>query len=245
MQVSDEMLMAFADGELNEAEARAVAAAIAADPALAARADLFRATRAALSASAPPLPAHDDSALIARIRAASIAATATPGAARAITAQTPPAPANRDWRPAAIAASVAAAAVMIGYAAGLFGPGPTPAPGGLSAPLIAALEGVPSGEGTVLEDGEFTAIASYRIADGTICREYERHGTAQTAVVAVACRENGGWSNRFATDFGQSADGYVPASSEIEGLDAALADMGAGDPLDPTEETEALRALRQ
>ncbi|MDO5613103.1 MAG: hypothetical protein Q4G14_07660 [Paracoccus sp. (in: a-proteobacteria)] len=243
MQVSDEMLMAFVDGELSEAEARAVAAAIAADPAQAARADMFRATRAALSASAPPLPTHDDSALIARIRAAAVP-TATAAASSAAIAHPTPAPANRNWRPAAIAASVAAAAVVFGYAAGLFGPGPVPAPGGLSAPLVAALEGVPSGEGTVLEDGEFTAIASYRIADGTICREYERHGAAQTAIVAVACRDNGGWSNRFATEFGQSADGYVPASAEIEGLDAALAEMGAGDPLDPTEETEALRALR-
>ncbi|MDO5706236.1 MAG: hypothetical protein Q4G49_14390 [Paracoccus sp. (in: a-proteobacteria)] len=231
--------MAFADGELNEAEAASVRAAIADDPALAARAEMFRATRAALAATAPPLSASDDAALIARIRAATVPTPAplnTPAPAVS-------APANRNWRPAAIAASVAAAAVMIGYATGLFGPGP--APGRMPDALVAALEAVPSGEGAVLEDGEFTAIASYRTPDGTICREYERHGAAETTIVAIACRDAEGWTNRFASDFGQSADGYVPASGEIEAVDAALADLGVGDPLDPVAETEALRALRR
>ena len=46
MTVRDEDLMAFVDDELPEAEAAEVAAAIAADPALAARAEAFRRSRA-------------------------------------------------------------------------------------------------------------------------------------------------------------------------------------------------------
>ena len=240
MHPSDEMLMAFADDELSAAEAEAVAAAVAADPALAERVRMFRDTRAALAGSAPAPQSDDDAALIALIRAAAVPAAAplTNAAPRAV-------PANRNWRPAAIAASVAAAAVAAVWSMGLFGPttGPTP-DGALPPALTAALDAVPSGEGAVLAEGEFTAIATYRIADGSICREYERHGTAQTTIAAIACREDGTWRNRFATELGQSADGYVPASADTEGLDAALAGMGAGDPLTPGEETQALRALR-
>jgi anti-sigma factor RsiW len=59
MPWTDEMLMAFADGEVGPAEAGAIAAAAATDATLAARIDMFRQTRARIAAL------RDDTALAA------------------------------------------------------------------------------------------------------------------------------------------------------------------------------------
>lgn len=234
-QFNDEILMAFADGELDAPEAAEIARLIAADPALAARVDLFRQTRAALTVpadagDAPPSPV--DAALIARIRAAAVpdARPATGLLARAM-------PANRNWQPAAIAAALALVLVAAGWL-GLSSRAPS---GGMDGALVAALDSVPSGESDV--GGQFTAIASFVIADGTLCREYETHGTAPR--IGFACHGPDGWQDRFSVALSADpAPGYIPASAEIEGLDAFLADAGAGAPLTDAEEQAALAGLR-
>lgn len=231
MQIDDETLMALADGELGQAEAARISAAIADDPEAQARLRLFSESRArlkALSSAAPAAPSDKD--LIARIRAAGSAAqaqaTVTPTAA--------PGPANTNRAPwAALAAAMALAVVGLGWWQ-MGG-----APSDLLQAEVAALDSLPSGQGLELGDGrDLTMIASYRTADGAFCREYE---TAQDAslTVSVACRDGDGWQRQFASDM-TGLDGYVPASGDIAALDEWLSNTGAGDPLAPEDEAAAL-----
>ena len=227
MQISDETLMALADGELAADEAQAVQQAVDADPALQARLRRFSETRRLLQEAAGPAKATPaDDPLIAMIRKAQTSA-AEP------TRIETPAPANLNRRPwQAIAAAVALAVVAVGW----FG---MDRKTGIAPAEIAALDSLPSGEAQGLEGGgDLTVIASYRDADGTLCREYETRGTPQVTV-SLACRTQDGWENRFAATMTGDAEGFVPASGDIPGLDDALAGMGA--PLSPEDEAAALK----
>lgn len=227
MQISDETLMALADGELDQQTARQLRDAVAADPELSARYRRFVRTRQVMAeaarAGAPPTPADDP--LAAMIRAAS----AQPQPAMRV-----PQPANLNRRPLlAAAASLAIAAVGLGWW-GLS----TRVPDGLPASELAALEGLPSGESQVLEEGvTLTMIASYQAAQGGLCREYETERGGDTRTV-LACRDNGAWGKQFAQTAAR-AEGYQPASGDGS-IDAALERIGAGTPLTPEQEAAAL-----
>lgn len=231
MQIDDETLMALADGELDPDLAARLTAAIAADPEAQGRLNRFVETRDRLRMLADGgTRTGADDALIARIRAAAVA-PARPAAPTAA-----PAPANRNRAPlGAIAAGFAAMALGIGWW-GWNGS----APDGLAPSEIAALDTLPSGEGLLLEDGrDLTMIASYRIASGALCREYETAGDAALSVV-IACRDADGWQQRLARDMADGDSGYRPASGEIAAVEDWLAEAGAGDPLTPEAEAAAL-----
>jgi hypothetical protein len=213
VQIDDETLMALADGELGQAEAARISAAIADDPEAQARLRLFSESRArlkALSSAAPAAPSDKD--LIARIRAAGSAAQAQ----ATVTPTAPPGPANTNRAPwAALAAAMALAVVGLGWWQ-IGG-----APSDLPQAEVAALDSLPSGQGIELGDGrDLTMIASYR-------------------TVSVACRGGDGWQRQFASDM-TAMDGYVPASGDIAALDEWLSRTGAGDPLTPEDEAAAL-----
>lgn len=246
MQLSDETLMAFADGELGEAEARQVAALVASDPAVAARVETFRRSRALVAEALQgqdETSQQDDAALVARIRAAT-----TPAGPETVV----PFPASRrgqgrrrfagsDWRPAAIAASVLLAVGLV-WVTGMFGTGLAPS-GTLDEQLVARLQSLPSGQ-TAAESGtEFTAVVTFRTADGALCREYKIRRD-KTATLAVACHGADGWKNRLALALEAAGDGYAPASGTIEELDAFLERVGASSPLSPEDEAAALAQLR-
>jgi anti-sigma factor RsiW len=108
--VTDEMLMAFADGELAPAEEGRVRAALAADPDLAVRVAMFRETRR-LAQTAFGAVVHEpvpEALVRAVVPAAGQARTARVGRAAA---------GLRLWRPA-LAASLALAAGLAGYGLG-------------------------------------------------------------------------------------------------------------------------------
>lgn len=223
MQFSDETLMALADGELSAEDAARVQQAVDADPELQERLRQFTETRRLLSALRPVGEQADkDDPLVAMIRQAQAASEAVPPQ---------PEPANLNRRPwAAIAASVALAVVAVGWLG-------FNRDAGLSAPEIAALDQLPSGESQTLTEGRtLTMIASYR-ADA-LCREYEI-SEGESAAVTVACRDGTAWQPRFTAEVALDADGYLPASGEIDGLDAALGTLGS--PLTPEDEAVALR----
>ncbi|MDP5305931.1 anti-sigma factor family protein [Paracoccus spongiarum] len=234
MQIDDVTLMALADGELDADEAARLGALVAADPEAQARLRRFTDSRERLKALAAQdgVAAPGDAALIARIRAAAVARVR----------QTPPPPAtpaaNRNRAPlAALAAALTAAVVGLGW----WQMGADPR-GGFAPELAAALDSLPSGEGQMLADGrDLTLIASYRAAGGEFCREFETR-QAESIEVVVACRGDGAtgaWAQRFATAT-IAADGFVPASGDLAGLDDFLAELGAGAPLDPDQEAAAL-----
>ncbi|MDB6452599.1 anti-sigma factor family protein [Falsirhodobacter sp. 20TX0035] len=226
MEITDERLMAFTDGELDPAEARDVAARVAEDPALRERLRLFTASRAALSGlTAPPVP----DALAARIRALSDtapAANVVPLAPRR----------HRRWQlPAA-----AAVALAVGLGAGLFARPMSPVFGTVG-DLAAALSSVPAGEEATVGDGTLHVISTFRTADGTLCREFEHDGADGRRLTSVACHAEGAWDLRLAVAGGGS-DGYAPVSSG-DALEAWFTGAEAGPALDPAAEAEALSGL--
>jgi hypothetical protein len=255
---TDEMLMAYADGEASPAEAEAVEEAVAADPAVAERLALFAETRA-LAAEAMPLEPVPDS-LRASVEAM-IAAAPTSGAAN--DAVPPPEPDGENvvaFRPRggrairrpvfmAMAATVAGIAVAVGaFVAGLgIGGGAAPTGGGEGVSRLATLpleEGLslPSGAEVALDGQVLRTMSSFRSGTGEFCREFEVEG--ERNLVGVACRRDGDWSVDFAVATAPAdPTAYAPASG-LEALDAYLGTIAAGPPLPSEEEMEALDQVR-
>lgn len=250
MQIDDETLMALADGELDPARTEDLRRAIAADPGLQARLHRFEETRRLLGGLRTAAPAGDslaENALAATIRAAvrPDAGAAPPvqvpppaaGARLGAAGQHPPTSANLNRRPW-MAAAASAAIVALGL--GWWEWAGTPGPQSLSAAELAALDGLPSGQVRPLDGGaELAMIASFRAADGGLCREYETARGAERRTV-LACREAGGWAQRFAAVSQDGGQEYRPASGAAT-IDAAIAAIGAGAPLTPEDEAAALR----
>ncbi len=231
--VTDELLVALADGELPPEEMRRLEAAVAADPALAARLEALvaagvMARRAYADVTAEPVPD--------RLLAAVLAADAA-------TAPAPPRAANAPaWRRAwpAIAASLVLGLGLGHLSAPLFereGGGIASLP----APIVAALSVGASGDR--VETGgapAVTVLATHRLADGTVCRAIDVTGAAPAS--ALACREAGTW--RLVALVGRTAEaggGYRPASGLDPMLQEVLDARGAGPALGADEEA-ALRA---
>ena len=236
-EIEDEMLMAYADGELDAETAARVEAALEQDQGLAERLGVFLTSRSALKAAFdPPLPVSP------QLEAAVRAMAAPEPQVVALSARRPARPA---WVPAAMAACLALA-VGLGAGWGLRGPASLPG----AAPQLALAEGaaavlaaLPSGQSADLPGGHsLTVIASFEDAAGTLCREIAQDG-AGGSVLAVACKTNAGWELRFALAAGTGGAGYQPASAP-EALDAWLAATGAGAPLPPEAEAAALARLR-
>lgn len=251
MQISDETLMALADHQLDAATAARVSQAVAADPALAARLKRFTETRRLLNAArTAPAGAGDEDPLAATIRAgitrpAPKPAAPKPAAAKSAAPKPATRPANLNRRPLlAAAASMAVAVMGLGWWAwsdrqpdGLSLP--KLAASELAAPELAALDSLPSGESRALGTGaELTMIASFRSSAGALCREFETAEPDSTRTV-LACLGDDGWQPRFAEIARTGDPGYQPASGAA-GIDAALAALGAGDPLTPEAEAAAL-----
>lgn len=114
-----------------------------------------------------------------------------------------------------------------------------------AAPVLAALEDLPSGEARELaEAGRIQMIASFTDADGNLCREYEYIPPVGRTVVSVSCHDGSEWGLRLAVIAAPvGAEGYAPASS-LDTLDAYLGAIGAGPALDEGEEAAALQRLR-
>ena len=240
LYLSDEILMAFADGELDEPIAAAVAKAMAEDPGTARRIVDFqksrRLMRSAFSeALMPEVPPALQAAVSAQIEAYEAkerrAAQEVPRRVRSR---------GLPFLPMALAASVAVVATGIGYWAGGQGSQRTDN-------LMARLEDptthrelsrMASGDEVDLPFGRLRVISSYRLGNGALCREF-RLTLASQAAEAVACRRNG-WNVTFALVGDAAADaGYVPSGGE-DPMEAYLQAVGAGTPLVDEAEAKAL-----
>ncbi len=266
-EIDDPMLMAYADGELFGDERAAVERALAADPALAERVALFRRTRAAAAAAlaerpVPPALAERVAAMVDAQERRRAAPEPAPRRSprrtgrRRREARRPDegallAERERATRALPVAASIAllVGAVSGFVAAEISRPATVPAPfaaAGPAAPALAeALFTVPSGTAGDLPGGARLApVTSFRLPDGTLCREVEIAGPA-AAATAVACRAGDGWRVHLALSGGSGAAGeegaFRPASG-LGAIDAYLAEAGAGPPLSPEEEASALAA---
>jgi hypothetical protein len=236
----DEILMAFADGELDAAEADRIAAAMAADPALERRIEAFRRSRALVREALGPLEAEPiPPALRAFVEGRTSAVDHPAESAEVIPLRRPTAMPFRQRVALPLAASLALVVGGVGgYLARDRGPGPSGALV-LDTALEAALDATPSGQQRTLPDGtEVRLIASFVDGAGRLCREFGRTA-ADDALVVVACISDEVWAVRFAVAV-PAADGvYVPASA-LGPLDAYLETIEAGPPLSIAEEAAAL-----
>lgn len=242
----DETLMAFADGELEDATSIQVEAALDTDGALAERLAVFLDTRLAVAAAMKPLinePVPD--ALAASVRrmveaAGSSTLAVEQGAAEQGNVISFPAREKirlpvRTWLMPLAASILAVITGVVGFIAGrgsLQG-GPS-----FESALITALDQQPSGSDVVLgESGALHIVSSFVDGRGEVCREYELR-QQEESTATIACRTNGAWVTRLALSSSRSG-GYVPASSQ-ETVDAYLASINAGEPLPADEEERAL-----
>ncbi|WP_411034478.1 anti-sigma factor family protein [Shinella sp. BYT-45] len=234
----DEILMAYADGELDEARSLALEEALAGDEALAERLAVFLDSRRLVAGALKPLidePVPE--ALLASVRRMAEAAAAKPEDTVIAFRPKPrqQEAAARRWLMPVAASLVAVVSGLAGFSIGRLGPAAEDS----GAEIAAALNREASGRdvalgtaGTVLH-----VVATFRDANGDLCREYALKQPAGSTLT-IACRQDGAWTTRLALTAPQ-AEGYVPASSQ-ETVDAYLASIQAGAPLSAEEERKAL-----
>lgn len=247
MIFDDETLMAFADGELDEATTLAVERALETDDALMMRVATFLETRVATKdafAQADPVPAALETAvrgMVERHRAAPATNVVSLGAARTKRF----AFAQATWQlPLAASLATAIAAGFIGYQLGQT-PGAAPTDSNIdgfsNAEIAGVLDSAASGEEVAIADGSgrVRMISSFKEQSGALCREYEVDRSAGASLVAVSCRDDSEWAMRFAVAAPAGGDGYAPASS-LDALEAYLGAIEAGPALTADEERAAL-----
>lgn len=228
MTVTREQISAWVDGELGGAEAKAAAATVAADPALAEEAAKLRALRDRLTMHfAPILDAPVPDRLTALLTTGSDSAEVvdfTAARQRAVAQAARPVWASNWLRYGgpAIAAALVLAVVLRVPDAGTYAQGP----------LVAALDN--QFGATQPADAPMRMLLSFANAKGELCRGYS--GGSESG---VACRDNTGWrlEHKFAGSAGTGTD-YRQAGGETE-LMAAIQTMAIGEPLDSAGEVVA------
>lgn len=242
MQFSDEILMAYADGEVDVDTRRQIEAAMALDPTIAERVAKHRALRADLGAAFggvldEPIPAR---LLEAANSSPASSRTATVTDLNAARAAKSGGAKTRGWswpEWSAIAASL-----LIGVLAGRSALQPAQsemfatteggivASGELSAALNNQLSGTPT-------DANVSIGLSFRSKGGNYCRSFAA-GTA----AGFACREDAQWRVRALSESGAKAAGgeYRMAGSELPpAVLTAIDDVMEGEALDREQEQAA------
>jgi len=218
IELNDELLSAFLDGQLDEPTRLAVEQALASDPGARVRLEHMRHADALLRAAVPELPTPAGDPLAARIERGT------------------PLPARRLPMLPAVAACLVAAlcGVLIGR---WMQRAPDPwvdAAGAIGGTLLQVLEQHASGA----RDAEVHVMLSTQLQDGRFCRQFavERPGGGE----GVACRkrDSGQWQLLGWDSTVQGSDGFRPAAGS-ELLDTMLDRLGAGEALT----TERERAL--
>jgi hypothetical protein len=242
-KITEEMIMALADGELDGPEAEVVRGAMAANSTLRDQFDRYQESRQLLSSGFEGLlerPVPEDMRKLVLGHTAPGSAVTFLEAAR-----------SRRGRLFGfdVLSQAAAAAVLLGAAAlGGYQMGQNePATDGLmlagllppSNPISAALSAAPAGTSVEVGGAEFLAVATYQVAEGQVCREFELNRDGSGAV-GLACRIDAGWQVEVAAlniTTGTKVQ-FLPASADaFELVGAALEAKGAYEVVDPESET--------
>ncbi len=237
---TDETLMAFADGELDAAEAARVEAAMEQDPALYRRVEAFKTTRRLVSETLGPLAELPLPPSLER----TVASTDTTSP----TSNVVPLPAQRARPTVArwalpLAASLA---LMIGGGGGYW----LGQAGRVDQALVAsnigpelrqALTEQPTGAArSIAGAGAVRMIATFRNGVGELCREWVSDEPTRS-VTAIACRDANGWSLQLAVAGAPTGDAGFTTATGLAVVEAYLAEIDAGPTLSPEAEAEALR----
>ena len=243
-KLSDEILVAYVDGELAPERAAEVAAALADDADARQTVEVFRQSAEAAknaydAVASQPVPD--------RLLKAIGAPVTTDDAVVDLASRRRPA---RGWRAALpLAASIA---LIVGLGAGylLARLAETPA-GGFEMALNDILESHASGAPVAWRDptgddaGDITAVATFKGKSGLFCREFERSrptAAGDNLAFGVACRATDGRWHVEALIAAQvqtppGGDTYVPAAGpDNEPIDDLIDGLMAGGPLTPEEE---------
>jgi hypothetical protein len=224
--IEDDILMAYADGELDEIARRRVERAIAGDPSLQARLAQQQKLRATLAAHYAPVEEEEVPERLRALLETNVVSFARPVA--------------RPARPLWQNLTALAASLVIGLAVGRTLLTPASGPLGVEngtlvaqGPLAAALE-------TQLASAQPADAAtrigtSFAAADGRLCRTFE-----DAAMAGVACRGESGWQLMMTaagragprTDFRQAGSGNPQVA-------AAAQELMAGEPFDAEAERRA------
>lgn len=221
MTIDDDLLMAFADGELDEVTRARVERALAEDPALQAGLDVQRRLRERLAAHYAPVA---DEEVPDRFRFMLESSVVT----------LPP----RQKRPIWQAAMALAATLVLGLAIGrtLTMPGPIGVENGTMVAQGALADALETQLASAQSDGAATRIGvTFRANDGRLCRTFDG-----SAVSGLACRGEGGWQLMMtAAGSGAGHGGFRQAASASPLVLQAAQEMMAGEPLDAAAERGA------
>lgn len=244
-EMTDELIMAYADGELSVDEAARIEEALRSDQSAQRKLAMFLKTADRLCAE--PAPAIPDE-LARRVDALIADEKDRTAAAEPDNVVSFRRLGRSGFVPTAIAACLALA---VGLGTGYTLKQPDQAgegsPFGVAALADPGIEEVlastPSGESRVLASGAtLNLIASFVDEAGVLCREFDYEGVNGHSVVSVACRDGAQWQPKIAiATTGNSETHYAPASS-LDALEAWLRSSGLGDALNAEEEQQQLVA---
>jgi hypothetical protein len=238
MTYDDETLMAFADGELDDAQRSQIEAAMARDPELARRVSRHRDLRTRVDTAFAPVLTQPVPARLEEVARGTAADARARGNVVRFPARTSRAPAtpwrSREWL--AMAASLLAGVflswrfVSPASAPMVAREGALVAQGALAAALESQLAGEQSGTSAVLIGVTFAAN------DGGYCRTFILR---DTATAGLACRERGEWrvpaTNAVELPAGELRQASSMPPAILQAIDARL----AGEPLDAAAEKAA------
>jgi hypothetical protein len=248
MTVSDETLMAYADGEVDAATRAIIEAAMREDPEVRRRIAEHRALREAMQGS---FSAVLDEPVPQRLIDAARGKSAAPAgnvvdlarARRAAAGQS--AVGLRSWRPAAMAASLLVG-VALGYL-GLHSANPLVKTNS-SGELLAGAVLAQALSHQLSEDRSPGLVAitglSFRAKTGDYCRTFSLAGTHSSS--GLACREGDGWKIKVLAQSPPTAtnsSNFRPAASaDAPAIRAAVEESIDGEPLDRAGEIAARQA---
>jgi len=241
LEITDELLVAYVDGELDPFQRDVVSVALEDNPALRRRADEMRLSRDLLCEG---FPVAADGGVPAPIDAAA------DRLAEACAQRSSPAPHPyllSRWQKYALAAGVMLC--VAGAATYLFRRSADPvtalmqiSPG---TPLHDVLESRASAEVLKIpgENAAIRAVLTFRAKDGRYCREFEILAGSKGAT-GIACRDHGEWHAEVmmsSAAFPPAENNYTPAGESDEPAVAAVADrLMQSDPLDAHDEARLL-----
>ena len=241
MKITEEMLVAFADGELDAKDREAVMRAVAADPDLRQKLAAHQRLRETLSSrfagvAEEPVPERLRAVLVERQESGNdnVVSLAAVRAGRKERAEQAP---RRRWLPAWGNLVAIAATLVLGLAIGRTMNDGSPV--GVSGPAMIARgelaktldRQLASAQG----DGEEMRIGlTFRNKDGEICRTFDGK-----AMAGLACRGGAEWRLQQLLPGSAAPSSYRQASAGDPRLAASVQDMIAGAPFDAKAEKDA------
>ena len=269
--VSDAVLVAYVDGELDEAERVRVAAVLASDAGLRSQADRLRASRERVRVAfdevlREPVPQHLIDFIHHGSSSAGTVSSVATATARPVVAFEARSGRRSEQRPALFAPFRMAAGVALLLLAGaggwllhplLSGEGVARSNDPLQAAmwartLNAALDRVPSGDGLAIGapergGGTVKVVSTFRTQDQRYCRQYAIELQPKGQLDGLACRTpHGEWlveqqARRIAQS--DAPSGLRPASGRArQGIDATVDSLIEGGVLDASEEHHLIQS---